>query len=108
MKRKDTSKLLNEWKNFLNEVESSDLDQSSEMDYSSYEKPKDVNLDVKTILGAMEEEIGLTPDQITAVLNKVSKLSADQISAAAEYHNERAFGSDPLEHDEDLALFPER
>ena len=55
----------------------------------------------------MSEEIGLVPDQITAVLDKLSKLSAEQIAAAAEYHNARAFSGEPLEHDEDLSLFPE-
>ncbi len=108
MKRKDTSKFLNEWKSFLSEAENSELDQSSEIDLSSHEDPRDVNLDIETIIGAMEEEIGLTPDQIALVLDKVSKLSAEQISAAAEYHNARAFSGEPLEHDEDLSLYPER
>ena len=103
MKRKDTSKLLNEWKNFLNEVESGE----SKMDLSSYEDPRGVNEDIEDILSSMSEEIGLVPDQITAVLDKLSKLSAEQIAAAAEYHNARAFSGEPLEHDEDLSLFPE-
>tara|TARA_Y100000592_G_scaffold74335_1_gene115898 strand:- start:1536 stop:1868 length:333 start_codon:yes stop_codon:yes gene_type:complete len=109
MKRKDTSKLLNEWKNFLNEVENSGIEQSQspDIDFSSYEDPRGVNEDIKDILSSMSEEIGLVPDQITAVLDKLSKLSAEQIAAAAEYHNARAFSSEPLEHDEDLSLFPE-
>ena len=110
MRRKDTSKLLNEWKSFLNEVESSEIDQeqSPDIDLSSYEDPMSVSEDIEDILSSMSEEIGLAPDQVTAVLDKLSKLSNEQIAAAAEYHNQRAFGSEPLERDEDLALFPER
>ena len=104
MKRKDTSKLLNEWKNFLNEVESGE----PEMDFSSYgdEDPISVNEDIESIINSMAEEIGLAPDQITAVLDKLSKLPAEKIAAAAEYHNARAFSGEPLEHDEDLSLYP--
>ena len=101
MKRKDTSKLLNEWKSFLNEVESGE----PEMDFSSYEDPRGVNEDIESILSSMSEEIGLAPDQISLVLEKLSGMSADQIAAAAKYHNERAFSSEPLEHDEDLSVF---
>ena len=102
MKRKDTSKLLNEWKSFLNEVESGE----PEMDFDSYEDPRGVNEDIESILNSMAEEIGLAPDQITAVLDKLSKLPAEKIAAAAEYHNARAFSGEPLEHDEDLSLYP--
>ena len=106
MKRKDTSKLLNEWKNFLNEVESGE----PQIDFGSYGDPRSVNEDIESILSSMSEEIGLAPDQIALVLEKLSGMSADQIAAAAKYHNERAFKSsesEPLEHDSDLSVFPE-
>ena len=113
MKRKDTSILLNEWKSFLNEsqLDTEFIDSLSDEDRNALNNnnSREVNKDIETILGAMEDEIGLTPEQINAVLNKIKNLSAATISAAAEYHNERAYGSDdePLEYDKDLSLYPE-
>ena len=101
MKRKETSKLLNEWKSFLNEVESGE----PEMDLSSYEDPRGVNEDIESILNSMAEEIGLAPDQIALVLEKLSNMSADKIAAVAEYHNARAFSNEPLENDKNLSVF---
>ena len=102
MKRKETSKLLNEWKNFLNEVENNEMVEMPTMD-SQNNLNLSVNEDLETIVGVMFEK-GMEAEEIHAALQRLSQLTPEDIAAKAQEYND-SFYPAPLEKDEELSQF---
>ena len=107
MKRKDTSKLLNEWKNFLNEsqIDNEFIDSLPDEDRNALNVASDneVNEDKEAIFSALYE-MGLKEKEISNILNMLSGMTAVNIAKLAEEFDEEAFGSRAgLEEDPDLS-----
>tara|TARA_B100000131_G_scaffold294830_1_gene311320 strand:- start:387 stop:731 length:345 start_codon:yes stop_codon:yes gene_type:complete len=113
VKRKDTSKLLNEWKSFLNEVENNEIEKSPSMDFDSINNRQveqrslslGENEDFETIIGIMFEK-GKSAEEIQTELQRLAQKSTEEIAAIAQNIND-SFYEDPLENDEDLSFLPE-
>tara|TARA_B100000927_G_scaffold270105_1_gene245999 strand:+ start:12086 stop:12415 length:330 start_codon:yes stop_codon:yes gene_type:complete len=107
MKRKDTSKLLNEWKSFLNEsqIDNEFIDNLSDENRNALNSPsaREVNEDKEAIFSALHE-MGLEDKDILEVLNMMSGMSPGSIAKLAEDFDEESFGSrEGLEQDPDLS-----
>ena len=110
MKRKDTSKLLNEWKNFLNEVENNEMELSPDTGFD-VDKNREVrqdslseNEDFETIIGIMFEK-GKSSEEIHAEIQRLAQKSPEEIAAIAQNTND-SFYEDSLEDDEHLSFSP--
>ena len=112
MKRKDTSRLLNEWKNFLNEAERNEMEKSPSMNFD-FDKNREVDQsdldlsgseDFETIIGIMFEK-GKSAEEIQSELQRLAQKSPEEISLIAKNIND-SFYEDPLENDEDLSHLP--
>lgn len=107
MKRKETSKLLNEWKSFLNESQL-DTDALENFDdanalNATYEEASEVNEDKRAIFDALHS-MGLDDKDIIDVLNMMSGMPPGSIAELAEEFEAEAFGSrEGLEEDPDLS-----
>jgi len=107
MKRKETSKLLNEWKSFLNESQL-DTDALENFDdanalNATYKEASEVNEDKEAIFSALSE-MGLDEKNISDILNMLSGMNASSIAELAEEFDEQAFGSrEELEKDMHLS-----
>ena len=103
MKRKETSKLLNEWKSFLNESQL-DADALENFDDANalnapYEEPRGVDEDKEAIFWALSQ-MGLNEKNISDVLNMLSGMKSSSIAELAEEFDEQAFGNhEELEKD---------
>ena len=107
MKRKDTSRLLNEWKSFLNEskIDKEFINSLSDEDRNALNVVSDneVNEDKRAIFSALHV-MGLDDKDIVDVLNMMSKMSPGSIAKLAEEFEEEAFGDyEELEQDPDLS-----
>ncbi len=107
MRRQDTSKLLNEWKSFLNESQIDDefIDNLSDEDRNALNSPstREVNEDKEAIFSALHE-MGLDDKDIVDVLNMMSGMPPGSIAELAEEFEAEAFGSrEGLEEDPDLS-----
>ena len=108
MQRKDTSKLLNEWKSFLNEVDNNDIQQRSELDFDSLKNSNiasSVNEDFETIAAAINvlyDDAGLVTSELNSILNNLRGKSPSEIERIADRYNQKAFGGD-LEEDPHLS-----
>ena len=107
MKRKDTSRLLNEWKSFLNEsqIDNEFIDSLPDEDRNALNvvSDKEVNEDKKAIFSALNQ-MGLDDKDILEVLNMLSGMSPGSIAKLAEDFEEEAFAiRDNLEEDPDLS-----
>lgn len=107
MKRKDTSKLLNEWKSFLNEsqIDNEFIDSLSYEDRNALNADSgfEVNEDGKAIFSALHT-MGLKDEDIVVILNMMSKLTPGSIAKLVEEFEEEAFGDyEELEQDPDLS-----
>jgi len=107
MKRKDTSKLLNEWKSFLNEsqIDNEFIDNLSDEDRNALNSPsaREENKDKESVYTALYE-MGLADEDILNVLNMMSGLPPGKIAELAEFFEEAAFGNrESLEQDPDLS-----
>ena len=107
MKRKDTSKLLNEWKSFLNEsqIDNEFIDSLSYEDRNALNADSgfEVSEDGEAIFSALHA-MGLKDKDIVDILNMMSKLSPESIAELAEEFEEEVFGNyEELEQDPDLS-----
>jgi hypothetical protein len=107
MKRKETSKLLNEWKSFLNESQL-DTDALENFDdanalNTTYEEAREADEDKEAIFSALSE-MGLDEKNISDILNMLSGMKSSSIAELAEEFDEQAFGSrEELEKDTHLS-----
>ena len=104
MKRKDTSRLLNEWKSFLNEVDKNEIQQLPELDSDSFEA-RSVNEDFETIAAAINvlyDDAGLVTSELNSILNNLRGKSPSEIARIADRYNQGAFDSN-LEEDPHLS-----
>tara|TARA_B100001063_G_C16704640_1_gene524500 strand:- start:898 stop:1227 length:330 start_codon:yes stop_codon:yes gene_type:complete len=96
MKRKDTRKLLNEWKNFLNEsqIDNEFIDSLPDEDRNALNvvSNNEVNEDKEAIFSALHE-MGLDDKDILEVLNMLSGMPPESIAKLAEDFEEEAFTS---------------
>ena len=100
MKRKDTSKLLNEWKKDNEFIDSLPDEDRNALNVVS---DNEVNEDKEAIFSALHE-MGLDDKDILEVLNMMSGMSPGSIAKLAEDFDEEAFGSrEGLEQDPDLS-----
>ena len=108
MKRKDTSKLLSEWKSFLNEVDKNEIQQLPELDSDSFEDSnvsRSVNEDFETIAAAINvlyDDAGLVTSELNSILNNLRVKSPSEIARIADRYNQKAFDSN-LEEDPHLS-----
>tara|TARA_B100001059_G_scaffold91471_1_gene90386 strand:+ start:542 stop:877 length:336 start_codon:yes stop_codon:yes gene_type:complete len=109
MKRKETSKLLNEWKSFLSENdENNEIQQRPGLDSDSLKNSNiasSVNEDFETIAAAINvlyDDAGLVTSELNAILNDLRTKSPEEISRIADRYNQKAFGGN-LEEDPHLS-----
>lgn len=91
MKRKETSKLLNEWKSFLNESQL-DTDALENFDdanalNTTYEEAREADEDKEAIFSALSE-MGLDEKNISDILNMLSGMKSSSIAELAEEFDE--------------------
>lgn len=98
MKRKDTSKLLNEWKSFLNE---SQLDTDALNNFERLPSSREIDESIKSIISSLYE-MGLDQKDVDDVVSHIKELSPESIEQLDDEFSSEAFGGD-LEDDEDLS-----
>ena len=106
MKRKDTSKLLNEWKSFLNES-SEDIPNSPMLDrealakFDRFPDPAEINESLKSIMSSLFE-MGLEQEDVDQIIDQIKTLAPKTIDKLDDEFNSEAFGGS-LEEDPHLA-----
>lgn len=102
MKRSNTSKILNEWKNFLNENEEYYVDNPKSVWDS---KPHDVAVLIERLFSAMAlEDMGI-PRKETMILEEVfGMLTEQQLESLLDKHfpDDQQRDDMPLENDPDM------
>ena len=106
MKRKDTSKLLNEWKSFLNEspkdVPSTDmLDREALSKFNRLPDPAEIDESLKSIISSLFE-MGLEQEDVDQVIDQIKMLSPKSIDQLDNEFSSEAFDGD-LEEDPHLS-----
>ncbi len=71
MKRQDTSRLLNEWKSFLNE---SKLDTDALQKFERLPDPSEIDESIKSIISSLFE-MGLKQEDVDDVVEHIKELS---------------------------------
>ncbi len=98
MKREDTSRLLNEWKSFLNE---SKLDTDALQKFERLPDPSEIDESIKSIISSLFE-MGLKQEDVDDVVEHIKELSPESIEKLDDEFSTEAFGGD-LEDDEHLS-----
>ena len=98
MKREDTSRLLNEWKSFLNE---SKLDTDALQKFERLPDPSEIDESIKSIISSLFE-MGLKQEDVDDVVEHIKELSPESIEQLDDEFSTEAFGGD-LEDDEHLS-----
>lgn len=98
MKREDTSRLLNEWKSFLNE---SKLDTDALQKFERLPDPSEIDESIKSIISSLFE-MGLKQEDVDDVVEYIKELSPESIEQLDDEFSTEAFGGD-LEDDEHLS-----
>lgn len=106
MRRKDTSKLLNEWKSFLNESpedipNSPMLDREALAKFDRFPDPVEIDESLKSIMGSLFE-LGLEQKDVDQVIDQIKTLAPKTIDKLDDEFNSEAFGGD-LEEDPHLS-----
>ena len=105
MKRKETSKLLNEWKSFLNESpedvpSSTMLDKEALANFDSFPDSAEINESLKSIMSSLFE-MGLKQKDVDQIIDQIKMLSPKSIDQLDDEFSSEAF-SDNLEEDPHL------
>ena len=106
MKRKDTSKLLNEWKSFLNESpedvpNSGMLDREALAKFDKFPDPVEIDESLKSIMSSLFE-MGLEQKDVDQIIDQIKMLSPKSIDQLDNEFGSEAFGGN-LEEDPHLS-----
>jgi len=100
MKRKDTSKLLKEWKSFLNENQEDQIDQEFIQNTPRLPDDRSMNDSMESIKASLFD-LGLKEEDIDSTLEQIKMLSPKSVEELDDEFNEEALSS--LEDDEHLS-----
>jgi hypothetical protein len=102
MKRKETSKLLNEWKSFLNESpETAMLDREALAKFDKFPDPAEIDESLKSIMSSLFE-MGLEQKDVDQIIDQIKMLSPNSIDQLNDEFSSEAFGGN-LEEDPHLS-----